>query len=354
MSLHPQLPQSHPFPVYFIGLNAARFLSIVSLLLVFSSTIVVMVNNIKAVNSFEDAKLSAESDEDIEDLLDCEYIYGSTVPNQAAGVFWAIVASLLILFQVTILFLSEISWPMSFFDRFFPVLGSQFGLGALGIFQALIATQVLSHHVDDFTLVAAFFLFSVACVNMLLGLVFRAGAKEKRSIRGWRAGHTQKELKIGRPVFVSTDGSPAPTYVSHPMAGEDPFRSHSWAEKGGYTAERSDSWRSNMGFGRQAEKAAGLRGFHLQAPGETLPRYITPIRAPSSHHTHGRTRSGGSVSTASSVTSPSQHEARQEQLHNAILEHTSPRGRREERSRSRSRSPGRTVTPVFKSSNAAL
>lgn len=26
---------------------------------------------------------------------------------------------------------------MSFFDRFFPVLGSQFGLGSLGIFQGL-------------------------------------------------------------------------------------------------------------------------------------------------------------------------------------------------------------------------
>lgn len=32
---------------------------------------------------------------------------------------------------------SEMSWPMKFFDRFFPVLGSEFGLGALGIFQTL-------------------------------------------------------------------------------------------------------------------------------------------------------------------------------------------------------------------------
>lgn len=28
---------------------------------------------------------------------------------------------------------------MKFFDRYFPVLGSEFGLGALGIFQALYA-----------------------------------------------------------------------------------------------------------------------------------------------------------------------------------------------------------------------
>jgi hypothetical protein len=32
---------------------------------------------------------------------------------------------------------SEVSWPIAFFDRFFPVLGSGFGLGALGIFQCL-------------------------------------------------------------------------------------------------------------------------------------------------------------------------------------------------------------------------
>jgi hypothetical protein len=62
---------------------------------------------------------------------------GSTVPNQPAGVFWAVVNRLFIIFQLVFLLLSEISWPIAFFDRFFPVLGSQFGLGPLGIFQAL-------------------------------------------------------------------------------------------------------------------------------------------------------------------------------------------------------------------------
>jgi hypothetical protein len=62
---------------------------------------------------------------------------GSTVPNQPAGVFWAVVNRLFIIFQLVFLLLSEVSWPMFFFDRFFPVLGSQFGLGSLGIFQGL-------------------------------------------------------------------------------------------------------------------------------------------------------------------------------------------------------------------------
>lgn len=59
------------------------------------------------------------------------------MPNQAAGVFWAIVNHLLVILEVIILLLSEVGWPMKYFDRFFPVLGTEFGLGALGIFQAL-------------------------------------------------------------------------------------------------------------------------------------------------------------------------------------------------------------------------
>lgn len=62
---------------------------------------------------------------------------GSTVPNQPAGVFWAVVNRLLIIFQVIALILAEVEWPIIFFERYFPVLGPAFGLGALGIFQSL-------------------------------------------------------------------------------------------------------------------------------------------------------------------------------------------------------------------------
>ena len=125
-----------------------------------------MVNDIKAVNSFMHA--SSTNSTEAEEMLDCDYIEDSTVPNQPAGVFWAVTNRLLIIAQVIVLILSEIGWPMSFFQRFFPVLGQDFGLGALGIFQGLIGAAVLSHHVDDFSLVSAFFLFAIACINMLL------------------------------------------------------------------------------------------------------------------------------------------------------------------------------------------
>ena len=52
-----------------MGLNAIRVLSLISLILVFSSTILVMVTNIKAVNAFE-ANRGAESTT----IVDCDYI----------------------------------------------------------------------------------------------------------------------------------------------------------------------------------------------------------------------------------------------------------------------------------------
>jgi uncharacterized membrane protein YkvI len=59
---------------------------------------------------------------------------GSTVPNQPAS---AVIDRLFIIFLVVMLILSKIGWPALFFDRFFPVLGKDFGLGALGVFQCL-------------------------------------------------------------------------------------------------------------------------------------------------------------------------------------------------------------------------
>ncbi|CAL1698292.1 unnamed protein product [Somion occarium] len=180
--------------ITFFGLNAVRALSIITLLLLFSSSIVTMAADIKAVNAFiaagKDSNSSSNSTMSALNCTedDCDYIEGSTVPNQPAGAFWAVLNRLLIIFQAIVLILSEIGWPAQFFDKFFPVLGKDFGLGALGVIQGLLGAAVLSHHVDEFSLVSAFFLFAVGCLNMLLGLIFRERAKAQRSIRAWRDG----------------------------------------------------------------------------------------------------------------------------------------------------------------------
>ncbi|KAG6334518.1 hypothetical protein ID866_4571 [Astraeus odoratus] len=257
----------------FFGLNAVRVLSIVSLLLVFASSIFVMVKDIEAVNSFEAAKQSGNVTS--EDLVNCDYIENSTVPNQLGGVFWAIVNRLLIIFQVIILIMSEVGWPATFFDRFFPVLGTDFGLGALGIFQGLIGAAVLSQHVDDFTFVAAFFLFVLGCINMLLGLIFRESAKDRRSITAWR-NEDRNVLPTHSSVANlnrSATASSAQSSMSSTVYDE---KARDLAEFG---AARG---RAGYGFGRQGEKAAAMKGFLISKPIESLPRYAArPTSAPS-------------------------------------------------------------------------
>ncbi|KAG9217910.1 hypothetical protein PLEOSDRAFT_1114213 [Pleurotus ostreatus PC15] len=248
----------------FIGLNVVRILSIIALLLVFASSIAVMVHDVEAVNNFTSAGKgpSATSNSTMDAIMKADYIEGSTVPNQAAGAFWAVLNRLLIIFQTIILILSELGWPSSFFDRYFPVLGKDFGVGALGTIQCLIGAAVLSHFVDDFALVAAFFLFSIGCLNIVVGLIFRQGAKSKRSVTSWREKRKNLLLpttaKIGP---VSVDLKPA---VSNAASFANGIFS---GEKKGMS--RADT----LGFGRQGEKAAALKGYMISKPVESLPRY---------------------------------------------------------------------------------
>lgn len=79
---------------------------------------------------------------------------------------------------------------------------------------------------------------------MFLGLVFRESAKDKRSLTSWRA--ESKAIlpthSVGSPPFLSS------TYVDEKGRLSDEFPGGLKSEKAGY------------GFGRQGEKAAGLKG----------------------------------------------------------------------------------------------
>ncbi|KAH9928103.1 uncharacterized protein B0H18DRAFT_823144, partial [Fomitopsis serialis] len=240
-----------PRAYIFFGLNAVRALSIVSLLLVFASSIFVINKDVRA---FHDFQASANSTS----YQDCDYVPNSDVPNQAAGIFWAVINRILIIFEVIALILSEVGWPYTFFDRWFPVLGSNFGLGPLGIFQCLIGATILSHHVDDFTLVAAFFLFALGCTNMFLGLIFRERARERRCIFAWRerAKDVLPTSKLG-PLQA-----PAEKFVDDVFSGNWKVGATEFGRK-----------KAGFGFGRQGEKQAGLKGFLISKPLETLPRY---------------------------------------------------------------------------------
>ncbi|ETW79823.1 hypothetical protein HETIRDRAFT_477443 [Heterobasidion irregulare TC 32-1] len=262
-----------PRAYIFMFLNGVRALSIIACILVFASSIVTLVHDVEAVNKFI---VAGKANATETGLLDCDYIADSTVPNQPAGAFWAVLNRLLIICQIILLIMSEVGWPQKFFSRFFPVLGYDFGLGALGIIQCLIGAAVLSHHVDDFALVSAFFLFSLGCLNILLGLIFREHAKSKRSIFSWR-----EHAHSGLPTTVQRATSTASTLT----AVSTGF--------GSAAAEQNAERWGTFGFGRQGEKKAGLKGFLLSKPLETLPKY-----APSHVSTRPGPRSFESDSTA--------------------------------------------------------
>jgi len=252
-----------PRAYVFIFLNITRILSIIALLLVFSSNIVILVTDIEAVNHFVAVQHSGNTTL-IDKLLDCEYIQGSTVPNQPAGVFWSVLNRLLILAQVVGLVFSEFGWPMSFFDKYFPVLGSEFGMGALGVIECLLGAAVLSHYVDDFALVSAFFLFALGCLNILIGLIWRDRARSKRSLTSWK-DHAKSALPL--PVSATTVATAKDAFE---FAGKGVQMSMSGL---GVSLARNGDAGRGMGFGSQAEKAAGLRGFLITKPVESLPRY---------------------------------------------------------------------------------
>jgi len=259
----------------FLTLNAIRVLTIIALLLVFASNTVTLADDIKAVNRFMAARNDTSSTNSTSttanatvQMSDYDYILGSTVPNQPAGVFWAVLNRLFIIFQVLVLILSEIGFPSSFFTRYFPILGKNFGLGALGLIQMLIGAAILSHFVNTFTLVSAFFLFSLGCVNVLVGLIFRESAKSKRSISSWR-DHAKSAL----PTHVAgVDVTGPPAFISKLYTGGT-TSTDSMGKESNAGAEGTQDRFAGFGFGRQGEKAAGLKGYLISKPVESLPRY---------------------------------------------------------------------------------
>ena len=115
-----------------------------------------------------------------------------------------------------------------FFARAYHILNDCLSIGA----------TILSHHVDGFTLVSAFFLFSVGCLNIVLGLIFREHAKSKRSIRA------RRENDAGA-LPMHTGNISSPTLQSSLFSGKS---------TGGASKPNS------FGFGTQGEKQAGLKG----------------------------------------------------------------------------------------------
>jgi hypothetical protein len=122
---------------------------------------------------------------------------------------------------------------------------------------------VLSHHVDAFALVSAFFLFALGSINIVLGLIFREKVKDRRSIFAWRerardvlpavsiAGH-----KVDVVDVADRFGGFVKDYAEKKrMDRQDTGLSGSTAVN-----DASAPASHGMGFGRKAQKAAASKG----------------------------------------------------------------------------------------------
>jgi len=235
----------------FYGLNFVRFFSIVSLILVFAGSFYVMAMDIISIRQYrKELKAPGATPEAI--LGQCNYISNSTIPSQDGGIAWAVINRLFIIAQVTILTFSEMDLFPQLFDRFFPVVGPEFGLGPLGVFQCLIGGTVLSHHVREFALVSGFFLFSLGCLNIVIGLILGVAAKTIRSGGMW-----ESDSLVFLPSFSRKGRAPT---LDDSVPGAAPGPSGS----------------SGLGFGKQAEKAASMNGARLPQSPPPLPTYSLP------------------------------------------------------------------------------
>ena len=110
---------------------------------------------------------------------------------------------------------------------------------------------MLSHRVDVFPKVAAFFLFSIGCLNILLGLIFREKGRFKRSMSAW---------KDTKDVLPTVNGRATPSFSTAPSFARSSREEGDLNEKAtslGFGRQLSST---GNGFGAKGEKAAGLKG----------------------------------------------------------------------------------------------
>lgn len=134
-----------------------------------------------------------------------------------------------------------------------------------------ISIQILSHFVEDLTLLSAFVLFVIGCINILLGLILGASAKAKRSISPSRAGiegvlpTSQNNRSVFNSPFAifSRKNQKITPYITR----QESTSSHN----GSWT--RMSTEKDGYGPG---EKSNGLEEPVIQKPDESLPKYTAP------------------------------------------------------------------------------
>jgi hypothetical protein len=113
-----------------------------------------------------------------------------------------------------------------------------------------IGAAILSHHVNSFTLVSAFFLFSIGCLHMFVGLIFREKVKPRRSITAWK--ERAKDVLPAPAVSALKMGQNFSENFHHQNPTQDIFDKIR-SEKTGDSGLSRSTTDPAKGFGRQLE-----------------------------------------------------------------------------------------------------
>lgn len=166
--------------ITFLGLNALRLVSLVVIILVFTTLIMGFVEDVRDYHN------DAIMDEALTE--DCAYVPGTSIPMQTWGILWVEVHRALLILGVIALFFAECSFfSIARLENasqiWFPVLSRTRGLAALGCVHVVIATSILSHYLDEFPLVVSWMLFVIGMCYLCLGLAFHSHPlKDGRSL----------------------------------------------------------------------------------------------------------------------------------------------------------------------------
>lgn len=203
----------------FIGLNALRLVSLVVIILVFTTLIMGLIEDIRDYHN------DANMDEARTD--DCAYVPGTSIPMQTWGIFWVEFHRALLLVGVIALFFAELSWfGISRLEQasqvWFPILSRTRGLAALGCVHVVIATSILSHYLDEFPLVVSWMLFVIGLCYLCLGVAFHShqlkdgrslfSQKRKQFVKGHGQDHVYRTF--GREKdYGATNSTDKPSLV---------------------------------------------------------------------------------------------------------------------------------------------
>ncbi|KAJ1030152.1 hypothetical protein NDA16_001064 [Ustilago loliicola] len=205
--------------ITFLGLNALRLVSLVVIILVFTTLIMGLVEDVRAYH--DDTVMDEAQTED------CAYVPGTSIPMQTWGIFWVEVHRALLIIGVVTLFLAECSFfGITRLEQasqiWFPVLSRTRGLAALGCVHVIIATSILSHYLDDFPLVVSWMMFVIGMCYLCLGLAFHShplkdgrslfSQKRKQFVKGHGQDHVYRTF--GREKsYGATTSTAKPTLV---------------------------------------------------------------------------------------------------------------------------------------------